>query len=73
MMNRAEFLTELQDILQRDDPLVPEMALKDLPEWDSLSFMGVAGLFDKQFSKNLNFTDFESFITVEDLMTRAGI
>ncbi|MDR1045146.1 MAG: acyl carrier protein [Candidatus Adiutrix sp.] len=72
-MTRAEFLAELQDILQRDEPLDAEMVLKDLPEWDSLSIMAVAGFFDKEFSKTLNFTDFESFITVEDLMARAGI
>lgn len=72
-MTRAEFLLELQDILQRDEPLEPAMVLKQLPEWDSLSIMAVAGFFDQNFSKTLNFNDFEAFVTVEDLLSRAGI
>ncbi|MDR1656431.1 MAG: acyl carrier protein [Deltaproteobacteria bacterium] len=72
-MTRAEFLNELKDILQRDDSLEPEMVLKDLEEWDSLSIMALAGFFDQHFSKILHFTDIESFITVEDLMIAAGI
>lgn len=72
-MTRDEFLAELQDILQRDDPLEGGMVLKDLPEWDSLSMMAVASLFDKHFAQTLKFTDFESLEKVEDLVIKAGL
>lgn len=71
-MTREEFLIELQDILQRDEPLESSMLLRELPEWDSMSLITVAGFFDQQFSKSLSFIEFENLITVEDLMLKAG-
>ncbi|MDR1922035.1 MAG: acyl carrier protein [Candidatus Adiutrix sp.] len=72
-MDGADFLTELQDLLQRDEALTPDMPLRDLPEWDSMSMMAVAGFFDQRFGLTLNFGDFESCVTVEDLMRKAGL
>ena len=72
-MNKKEFLEQLQDLLQRDEPLTSEMKLRDLPEWDSLSMMAIAGFFDTSFKQTLDFTDFEGFITVDDLIQKAGI
>lgn len=72
-MTEVEFLAELQDILQRDEDLETAMALRDLPEWDSLSMMAVAAMFDKHFARVLNFADFESLVTVGDLMGKAGL
>lgn len=72
-MTETEFLAELQDILQRDEDLEAGMTLRDLPEWDSLSMMAVAAMFDKHFGQVLNFADFASLDTVGDLMTRAGL
>ena len=72
-MTKDEFLENLQDLLQRDDPLTPEMELRTLPEWDSLSMMSIAAFFDKHFRQTLNFVDFESFVTVTDLMKKAGL
>jgi acyl carrier protein len=72
-MNSIEFLAELQDILQRDDPLEPGMILKELPEWDSLSMLAVAALFDEQFSISLTFDDFRSFSKISDLLDKAGL
>jgi acyl carrier protein len=72
-MNQAEFLEELQDLLQRDDPLSPDLELRDLPEWDSLSMMSIAAFFDRHFNQTLTFPDFESFQTVADLLAKAGL
>ena len=72
-MNREEFLEELQDLLQRDDPLTPDMELRDLPEWDSLSMMSLAAFFDEHFNMTLAFADFEALITVDDLLKKAGL
>ena len=35
-MNKEQFLTELQDVLQRDDPVLENDVLADYDEWDSL-------------------------------------
>jgi len=71
-MTKADFLENLQDLFQRDDALTEEMELRDLPEWDSLSMMAIAGFFDTNFKQSLDFTDFEQFITVGDLLKKAG-
>ena len=72
-MNQAEFLEKLQDLLQRDEPLTPAMELRSLPEWDSLSMMAIAAFFDGQLGQTLTFPDFEAFLTVADLLDRAGV
>jgi acyl carrier protein len=72
-MNREEFLENLQDLLQRDDPLTPDMELRGLPEWDSLSMMRLAAFFDEHFNMTLAFADFEALITVDDLLKKAGL
>ena len=72
-MKLEEFLVELQDSLQRDEELKVEMALRDLPEWDSLAMMAIVVLFDKHFGQKLLFSDFENFKTVGDLAKKAGL
>ena len=72
-MNREEFLEHLQDILQRDDPLTSDMELRDIPEWDSLSMMAIAAFFDQHFEQTLVFADFAHFVTVGDLLNKAGL
>lgn len=72
-MTVKEFLVELQDSLQREDELLLEMALRELPEWDSLAMMSIVVLFDKHFGQKLLFSDFEKFKTVKDLVEKAGL
>lgn len=66
-MQLKEFLTEFQDLLQRDDPLSPDSRLEDLDEWDSLAIMAVIAWFDKQFGRTLNFGNFKGLQTVADV------
>ena len=40
-MKKQEFLVELEDILQREEPCTENDSLKDYEEWDSLSKMAV--------------------------------
>ncbi|MBQ7617970.1 MAG: acyl carrier protein [Desulfovibrio sp.] len=72
-MNEIEFLAELQEILQRDDPLNMDMILKDLDEWDSLAIMGLAALLDRKFGKLVSFDTIKSLKTVRDIAKLAGI
>lgn len=62
------FLDELQDLLQREEPVTSEMALKNMEEWDSLSAMAIIAWFDKKFNIRLTFLDFENLYTVMDII-----
>lgn len=67
-MERAEFLEELKDVLQRDDDITPDMTLKDMDEWDSLAIMSCMAYFDQKFGIKTRFGQYEQLSTVEDLI-----
>ena len=71
-MLRAVFLEELQDILQRDEPITPDMALQDIEEWDSLAVMSCMAYFDKHFSVKTKISQYRQLRTVADLMALAN-
>lgn len=72
-MTRDEFLTELQDVLQRDDALAFDMLLDDIEEWDSLSKMATMAFLDKHFGVKTRFADYKDMQTVEDIAKKAGL
>ena len=72
-MDRNEFLTQMQDILQTDEELTFDMALDDLEEWDSLAKMATVAFLDSKFGVKTTFADFKSIKTLEDIAKRAGI
>ena len=72
-MDRNEFLTQMQDILQTDEELSFDMNLDDLEEWDSLSKMATVAFLDSNFGVKTTFSDFESIKTIEDKTKKAGI
>ena len=45
-MTQQELLTHIQDALQRDEGLTPEMNLQELEEWDSLAIVSLISLYD---------------------------
>ncbi len=72
MMNKEQFLNDLQDVLQRDDVCNETDLLESYDEWDSLSKMSVMAYYRKNFSINMNLNDFEKFVHVSDLIDFAG-
>lgn len=66
-MELAAFLTEFQDLLQRDEPLSPASRLDELEEWDSLAIMAVIAWFDRHCGLSLKFSDFKGLQTVADV------
>lgn len=50
-MTRNDFLIELQEIMQLDDPIAEDADLRDYEEWDSLAFMVLITFFDKNFGQ----------------------
>ncbi len=71
-MNKADFLVELEDILQREEPCKETDDLNSYEEWDSLSKMAVMAYYDKNFGVKLSLSDFKEINTVNDLIKLAG-
>lgn len=71
-MNKTDFLVELEDILQREEPCNFNDNLNDYEEWDSLSKMSIMAYYDKNFGVKLSLKDFKDLVTVNDLITLAG-
>ena len=71
-MNKADFLIELEDILQREDPCQETDNLNDYDEWDSLSKMAVMAFYNKNFGIKITLNELKNFNTVADLIKLAG-
>lgn len=71
-MTKEDFLIELEDILQREEPCGITDLLEDYEEWDSLSKMALLSFFDKNFGIKLSLKDFKELESVEDIIKLAG-
>ena len=71
-MNTADFLVELEDILQREEPCKVNDNLDDYEEWDSLSKMSIMAYYSKNFDTQLSLNSFKDIHTVSDLIKLAG-
>ena len=71
-MNKADFLVELEDILQREDPCSENDNLEDYDEWDSLSKMAVMAYYDKNFKIKIGLNQLGELKTISDLIKLAG-
>ena len=57
----------LEDIMDYDDALKPEMVLADLEEWDSLSTLALAAKVRELYGTNLTSDHILQFETVQDI------
>ncbi len=71
-MNKADFLVELEDILQREEPVNENDNLEDYDEWDSLSKMAVMAYYDKNFKIKIGLNQLGELKTISDLIKLAG-
>ena len=62
-----EKLELLEDIMDYDDALKPEMVLADLEEWDSLSTLALAAKVRELYRTNLTSDQILQFETVQDI------
>ena len=67
-MNIPEFMTELQNILQRDEPIQPEDTLADMEEWDSMSIMSCMVWYESRLGIRHPFKFYQELKTVQDLI-----
>lgn len=72
-MTKAEFLSNLQDILETDIELTEDMSLEDIEEWDSLSMMAVMAFFNKSLSISLLPAEVKKMTIVGELVKKAGL
>lgn len=56
-MTKSDFLSELQEMMQLDEPIAEDADLQGYEEWDSLAFMVVITFFDKRFGRRIKFED----------------
>ena len=68
-MNQSELLVEIQNALQCEEPLLAEMLLGEVEEFDSLGLITVISLYDELFNVMLSETDFENMEQVSDLIS----
>ena len=71
-MLKQQFLNDLEDILQREEPCTENDNLDEYEEWDSLSQMSLIAYMDRTFGVKLGFDNFENVKTVADLIELAG-
>ena len=70
-MTKQEFLVELEDILQREEPCSEFDSLEDYEEWDSLSKMSLMAYYDKNFGVKVALDSFKGLKSVADLIALA--
>lgn len=66
-MSEKEKLELLEEIMDVEEELKPDMVLADLEEWDSLSTLALAAKVKELYDKNLTSGEIESFYTVKDI------
>lgn len=66
-MSLEEKLELLEDIMDYDDALKPDMVLADLEEWDSLSTLALAAKVRELYGTNLTSDEILQFETVQDI------
>jgi acyl carrier protein len=67
-MQLADFLLELQELLQCDDPLTADSILTERAEWDSLAVMSCIAYFDRHFGVKTKISQYKKIQTVMDLI-----
>jgi len=72
-MNKKEFLIEIAEILQVDYQISEDTILADLPEWDSMAYLGVMSFFEMEFDKPMPSDEIKKIKTVSELMLAASL
>ena len=63
----------MQDVLQTEEELTLDMALADIPEWDSLAIMSTMAFLDSRMGVKTGMTDYNAMKTIGDIADKAGI
>lgn len=72
-MNKNEFLKELLEELEVEQPASFDTKFTDLDVWESMSAMILIGFVADSFDINLTADDIKKLTTIESLIERIGI
>ncbi|HEX8217347.1 MAG TPA: hypothetical protein VF577_07770 [Allosphingosinicella sp.] len=70
-MTGEEFLQQLTEVLEADEPLRPGQRLADVETWDSLGILSAVELYD-QLGAQVDLTSVGEAETTDDLVRLAG-
>jgi acyl carrier protein len=62
-----ELLAELFEI--ESDKISPSVQLADLPQWDSLTQLGLVAVFKEHINKVLSPAELRAFETIQDILS----
>lgn len=72
-MNKADFITEVEDILQADPgTLTMETRLEDIEGWDSSGLLGIIALLDGELEIDINVEKIRNCVTFQELFDIAA-
>lgn len=66
-MSEKEKLELLEEVMDREEALEPDMVLRELEEWDSLSTLALAAKVKELYGTNLTMKEITDFETVQDI------
>lgn len=66
-MSEKEKLELLEEIMDVEDSLKPDMALEDIEEWDSISVLALIAKVRELYGDNLTVEKAKNFKTVKDI------
>lgn len=53
---------------ERPEKIRPDVDLSEIDEWDSMGMMSSIMMFDREFGKELTYTELKALRTVRDIM-----
>ena len=66
-MDNDLFLSDLSEILQREDALSGNERIEDIEEWDSLAVLGVLSLLEDDFNLEMSAEELGEIESIQEL------
>lgn len=69
-MDSKKFIENLAEAIELDefDALNGETKFRELPEWDSLSYLSVIAMMDEEYDTQIESEDFKKIETINDII-----
>lgn len=69
-MDTNKFIENFADAIELDglDALDLETKFRELPEWDSLSYLSVIAMMDEEYATQIESADFKKLETIGDII-----
>lgn len=69
-MDTKNFIEKFAEAIELDefDTLTGETKFRELPEWDSLSYLSVIAMMDEEYDTQIESGDFKKLETINDII-----